>query len=156
MIQRIKKVRAFTINEMLVVLLLTTIVVGIGFAVLQLIQRQMGGIHRNYGHNTELNLLRQSLWIDFNQSDGVWYDSKSGQLFFANEIKEVTYHIHKDKVIKETDTFGIPFREYHFFFKGEVQKEGEIDALDFIGPKGDGSQRLFVFKTNAATSAVNK
>ena len=55
--QRIRKISAFTLNEMLVVLLVTTIVVSMGFAVLQLVQQQMGGIDRNYERNTELNLL---------------------------------------------------------------------------------------------------
>lgn len=154
--QRIKKINAFTLNEMLVVLLLTTIVVGMGFAVLQLVQQQMGGIDRNYERNTDLNLLRQSLWMDFNQSDGVWYDAKNGQLLFKNELKEVTYHVHQDKIIKDIDTFQITFKEQRFFFKGEIRKEGEIDALDFSTDKKNGSQRLFVFKTNAATSSINE
>ncbi|MEO0573315.1 MAG: hypothetical protein AAF039_16530 [Bacteroidota bacterium] len=154
--QKIKKIQAFTVNEMLVVLLLTTIVVGMGFAVLQLVQQQMGGIDRNYGRNTQLNLLRQSLWMDFNQSDGVWYDAKTRQLLFSNEIKEVTYQFLDDKVVKDIDTFQVIFKEKQFFFKGALQKEGEIDALNFSSDKKKGSQRLFVYKTNAATSSVNE
>lgn len=154
--RRIKKIQAFTLNEMLVVLLLTTIVIGMGFAVLQLVQQQMGGIDENYGRNTEFNLLRQSLWMDFNQSDGVWYDAKNGQLLFTNELRKVTYHMYEDKIIKDIDTFQVAFKQHRFFFKGDLRKEGEIDALDFSTDKKNGSQRLFAFKTNAATSSVNE
>ncbi|MGD1946352.1 MAG: hypothetical protein ACFB0A_08855 [Croceivirga sp.] len=154
--QRIRKISAFTLNEMLVVLLVTTIVVSMGFAVLQLVQQQMGGIDRNYERNTELNLLRQSLWMDFNHSDGVWYDAENGQLLFSNELKEVTYDLYEDNIVRDIDTFNIKFQERLFFFKGNAVPDGEIDAVDFSTDEKNGSQRLFAFKTNAATSAINQ
>ena len=154
--QRIRRISAFTLNEMLVVLLVTTIVVSMGFAVLQLVQQQMGGIDRNYERNTELNLLRQSLWMDFNHSDGVWYDAKNGQLLFSNELKEVTYDLYEDNIVRDIDTFNIALQERLFFFKGNTVQDGEIDAVDFSTDKKNGSQRLFAFKTNAATSAINQ
>ncbi|MEM9650388.1 MAG: prepilin-type N-terminal cleavage/methylation domain-containing protein, partial [Bacteroidota bacterium] len=61
----VKKLRAFTLSEMLVVLLLTVIVVGLAFSVLNLVQRQMSGIESNYARNTAFDQLKQSLWVDF-------------------------------------------------------------------------------------------
>ena len=154
--QQIKKIQAFTLSEMLVVLLLTSIVVGMGFAVMKLVQQQMHGIGNNYKNHSELNLLRQSLWIDFNQSDGIWYDANHGTLLCANEIRETTYYIQEDNIIKDVDTFQVALDKKVFFFNGELQISGEIDAMDLITAKENGGQRLFVFKRNAATSYINE
>ncbi|MAU27262.1 MAG: hypothetical protein CMH48_09985 [Muricauda sp.] len=150
------KIKAFTLSEMLVVLLLTTIVVGLAFTVLSLVQRQMLGIDGNYEQNTEFNLLRQSLWLDFNQHDGVWYDANKNELAFANELNETVYGLHEKFITKEKDTFYVEVTQRQFLFKGVEQASGEIDALDFGLSKKNGSQQLFVFKKNAATSHLNR
>ncbi|MEM9001150.1 MAG: prepilin-type N-terminal cleavage/methylation domain-containing protein [Bacteroidota bacterium] len=149
------KLKAFTLSEMLVTLMITTIVVGMAFAVLHLVQRQMHGIDGNYERNTAFNILRQGLWIDFNQCDGAWYDQKANQLIFANGLKETVYRLHDGFIAKEKDTFRIEVASQHFFFKGLQQPSGEIDALRFALSKKNGSKALFVYKKNAATSYIN-
>jgi prepilin-type N-terminal cleavage/methylation domain-containing protein len=156
MIKVTSKIKAFTLNEMLVVLLITAIIVGMAFSVLSLVQRQMHGIEGNYERNTELNLLRQSLWIDFNSFEGIWYESKTNELLFVNELKEVKYQLFEDFIIKDTDTFQVQIKNKELFFRGISQLSGEIDALDFTMSKENGSKRLFVFKKNAATSYINQ
>ena len=151
----LKKIQAFTINEMLVVLLLTSIVVGMAFGVLQLVQSQMNGIAANYERSSEMNLLRQSLWIDFNQCDGAWYDLTTNELLFFNGLRDVSYRINEDHILKGTDTFQVTLVKKTFFFKGLPRISGEIDALDIVTSKESGSQRLFVSKKNAATSYLN-
>ena len=150
------KIKAFTLSEMLVVLLLTSIVVGLAFSVLSLVHQQMRGIEGNYERNTEFNLLRQSLWVDFNQYDGIWYDVKKDELVFANGSEEKVYGFHKDYITQQQDTFYIEITKREFFFNGMKQASGEIDALDFTLSKKNGSQELFVFKRNAATSHLNQ
>jgi len=154
--RRTKRIPAFTLNEMMVVLLLTSLVVGMAFAVLQLVQKQMRGIDNNYDNRTELNLLRQSLWLDFNQHDGAWFDQKESVLVFANGLNEVSYQLDEDKIIKGIDTFEVALQTKAFFFKGIAQSSGEIDALDFTTAKANGAQRFFVSKKNAATSYMNE
>lgn len=156
MIKAQQKIKAFTLNEMLVVLLITAIVIGMAFSILNLVQRQMQGIEGNYERNTELNLLEQSLWIDFNQFDGIWYDAEKNELLFANELREIKYAIEDKMVIKELDTFQIQLTATKFYFKGVLQSTGEIDALNIQTAKKYGSQKVFVFKKNAATSYLNQ
>jgi len=147
-----KKIKAFTLSEMIVVLVITTIIVGLAFSVLNLVQRQMYGIESNYEKATELNLLKQSLWIDFNRYDYVLYDEKSQEISFSNEIKTIIYTINENVIIKEKDTFQINWTEKKYFFDNVEMFSGEIDALDFETTKEFGNQRLFVFKTNSATT----
>lgn len=152
-----RKIKAFTLNEMLVVLLITVLVVGMAFSVLRLVQVQMHGISSNYEKNTELNLLRQSLWVDFNRFDRIWYDGTEQRMVFENEVTKSSYQIWPEGVVKEKDTFWVPVPRWEVYFKGEIVGKGEIDALDlYIGKEEEVGKRVFVFKRNAATSYINQ
>lgn len=151
----LKKIHAFTLSEMLVALLITTIVVGMAFSVLNLIQKQMQGIEGNYERNTELNLLRQSLWIDFNRSNRIGYDEGKQELYFFNEIKSVTYQLYENQIIKEKDTFHLQWEVQKFYFENSAISTGEIDALEFKTSKAYGNRPLFVYKTNSANLYMN-
>ncbi len=151
-----KKIPAFTLSEMLMVLLLTSIVVGLAFSVLRLVQLQMHGITGSYERNTELNLMKQSLWIDFNQFDGVWFNGLKEELVFINEAREIKYQFKDGYVVKELDTFFVELAVRKTFFNGEAKGNGEIDALDLYTSEQEGSKRIFVFKKNSATSYLNQ
>ena len=151
-----KKVRAFTLNEMIVVLLITSLVVGMAFSVLRLVQVQLYGISDNFERNTEINLFRQSLWMDFSRYNSVWYDASKQRLLFSHEMKTVAYQFHEGFVTKAQDTFHVTIIDRFRYFKGEVKFSGEIDALDLYTAKKDGGKRIFVFKRNAATSYLNE
>ncbi|TMU55651.1 PulJ/GspJ family protein [Flagellimonas algicola] len=150
------KIKAFTLTEMLVVLLITSIVISLGFSVLRLVQQQMYTIGGIYESNTEANLLRQSLWVDFNRHDGVWYDEQRNELVFANELKNTVYQWQQDYVVKERDTFFLKTHEATYYFNGLPTQSSEVDALDFsVGNEGK-KQRIVVYKTNAATTYLNQ
>ena len=150
------KIKAFTLSEMLVVLLITTIVIGMAFSVQQLVQQQLLGIASNYESNTAFNRLQQSLWTDFHQHDGVWYNASSQELVFENTINTAVYQLHDSYIVKEQDTFRVALAKQEFFFVGKPQASGEIDALEWATSRTAGSQRLFAFKKNAATSFINQ
>ena len=139
-------------SEMIVTLLITTIVVGMAFAVLNLVQKQMLGIERNYEKSTELNLLRQSLWIDFNRYETIFYNEKRGELSFFNDMETQTYNIEANLIVKGKDTFDLKWVEQRFLFENTARASGEIDALNFKTAKEYGGQKLFVFKNNSAAT----
>ncbi|WP_228235560.1 type II secretion system protein J [Allomuricauda sp. M10] len=151
-----QKIKAFTLNEMLVVLLITSLVVGMAYSVLRLVQLQMQGISGNYERNTELNLLRQSLWVDFNQCDRIWFDPSKNELVMANELKQTIYLFQEDEVIKDRDTFSVKITSLDRYFNGKMTGFGEIDALDLYTSKELGDKRIFVFKRNATTTYMNQ
>ena len=150
-----KKIKAFTLQEMLVVLLLTAMVVGMAFSVLRLVQVQMNGISSNYANTTEIQLLKESLWVDFNQHDRLWYDQGNKELLLANEMDEARYQFQKEMVVMERDTFFVEVKELRPYFNGNVILGGEMDALDLYTGESQ-SGRLFVFKRNSATSYINR
>ncbi|MEX0290069.1 MAG: type II secretion system protein J [Flavobacteriaceae bacterium] len=152
---RLQKIKAFTLSEMLVVLLITTIIVGMAFAVLNLVQRQMQGIQGNYETNTQLNLLRQSLWTDFHRFENVRYHDEHSTLHFSNELGHRTYVFEEDLIIKEQDTFKIKREYLKLYFENRAQSSGIIDALELKTTKASGKQEIFVFKQNTANIYMN-
>lgn len=151
-----KKIKAFTLSEIIVVLLITTLVVGMAYSVLRMVQNQMNGIAGNYERNTEFNLLRQSLWIDFNRYDRIYYNKKNRELQFVNEMGNKIYRFEEDFSIKDRDTFQLKWETQRFLFEDNDSSFGEIDAIHFQTTQAFGSRTLFVFKNNAATSYMNQ
>jgi len=56
-----KKIKSFTIAEMLVVMVLTAIVISIAMLVLNLVQSELIGIQQNFKNNTELRTLELNI-----------------------------------------------------------------------------------------------
>ncbi|WP_344787343.1 prepilin-type N-terminal cleavage/methylation domain-containing protein [Postechiella marina] len=149
------KIKAFTLSEMVVVIIITSIVVGIAFAVLQLVQKHMRGIKYNFSENTVINTFEQSLWVDFNKYSKIKYNKKEDALIFASEIDSTIYKFENDYILKRRDTFNIQIQNKAFFFDGNKIEKGQVDALKLEGSKSFPNQRLFIFKRNSATSFMN-
>ena len=149
------KITAFTLSEMVVVIILSSIVVGMAFSVLSLVQKHMHGVKSNFNKNTEINKLEQSLWIDFNYYSKVKYKTLNSTLVFSTEIDSVAYYFTNTNIIKERDTFNIEWHQKTFFFDGHKVEKGNVDGLKLELSKGFQNQTLFVFKQNDATLYVN-
>lgn len=149
------KIQAFTLSEMVVVLILTSIVVGLAFSVLSLVQKHMVGIQNNFIKNTELNKLEQSLWIDFNRYPNIIYDALEDEIKFTNAMDSITYQFNGTYIIKATDTFHIQLQSKILFFDGNEVRTGGIDALKLETSKTFQNQPLFIFKDNDATPFIN-
>ncbi len=147
-----KKIPAFTLSEMIVVMVITTIVVALVFAVLNLVRRQTGTISQNYTEAVEKDKLFTSLWIDFHSFEQIRASViKNGQkLQFINPDRKVSYFIYKDRIIKGKDTFP-PIGKITYFGEGKNVRQGKVDAVQL----GDKS-KYFVFRTNAAAYYLNE
>jgi prepilin-type N-terminal cleavage/methylation domain-containing protein len=145
------KIQGFTLSEMIVVLILTSIVIGLAFSVLSLVQKHMYGIQGNFNRNTELNKLEQSLWLDFNRYSKINYDDLENELQFSTEIDSVIYKFNEKYIIKDLDTFPIQLQSKTLFFDGDNVIKGNVDALKLEASKVYQNQQLFIFKYNDAT-----
>ena len=146
------KIQAFTLSEMIIVLILTSIVVGLAFTVLNLVQKHMISIQHNYTSKTELNKLETALWLDFNKYSEINFDNIENELQFKTEIDSVTYQFLETKIVKNRDTFPIILENKTLFFDGQVTENGQIDAIKLKTVKEKNHQLLFVFKQNDATA----
>ena len=66
-----KKLQSFTLAELIVVMIITSIVVGLAFSVLRIIQKQIEVIGNDNEKAVEVVFLEQMLWSDFNRMQHV-------------------------------------------------------------------------------------
>ncbi|NRR91366.1 hypothetical protein HSX10_07300 [Winogradskyella undariae] len=140
---------------MIIVLILTSIVVGLAFSVLSLVQRHMLAIQQNYNKTTELNRLETALWLDFNRYTKVRYSGFENELRFSSPIDSVSYKFYDENIIKETDTFNIRLQNKMFFLDGETAIDGKMDAIKLVTSKNAQTQVLFIYKENDASNYMN-
>jgi len=149
------KIKAFTLSEMIVVLIVTSIVVGLAFSVLRLVQKQMYTIQQHHANNVELDRLETILWLDFNNYSTLTYNELSNSIKFSNAMDSVSYKFLDDKIIKKEDTFNVKWLSKKVYFEGEVCTKGYIDALKIETSKTYYERKLFIFKKNDATLFLN-
>ena len=149
------KIKAFTLSELIIVILITIIVAGIAFSVLQLVQKQMYGIQTNFKHATSVTLLEQSLYIDAHRSNHIQYDDLEKTLHFISEIDTVSYRFDTTSVQKETDTFNITVADTKFYFEGVETTSEKIDAFKLTAAKEFKNAAIFIYKRNTANTYMN-
>ena len=144
-----------TLNEMLIVLILSSIVMGLAFSVLSMVQRHMFSIQKNIANNTRRIQLEQSLWIDFNTYNSVKYKAESNKLIFKSELDSTTYQFDSNVILKNRDTFHIAVKKKAFYFNGFISKGNKIDALKLTLGIEHQDKSIFIFKTNDASQFMN-
>ncbi len=149
-----KKNKAFTLAEMLVVLVITSIIITIALLVLNLVQSQLRNIQKNYTTNTEIRLLERGLWHDAN-THNLFYNNKKGQLICTSVKDTVTYTFTKNFAVRNFDTIHVPITEKTVFLDGKKVTNGIIDAIELHFLKDIKSKKSFIFKTNDALHYMN-
>jgi len=149
------KIRAFTLSEMVVVLILTSVLVGLAFSVLSLVHKHITSIQNNFNKNTELDMLQQTLWLDFNRYSKIEYNAIEDQLKFSNEMDSLRYQFHETYIVRDQDTLQVQLYGKTVFFDGSIVETGYVDAIRLETSETFQSQQLFVFKDNDATLFMN-
>lgn len=142
------KVKSFTLFELLIVLVLTAIVVGLAFSVLNLVHHQIVKIKKNYEKSANISVLEQSLWKDFNDYDLIVFENKKNTLHFKSEIDSIDYVFENHIILRNKDTIKCDGLIDKVFFKGLEIKNDTIDAISLNCEKEISNYKLFVYKTN--------
>ena len=151
----IKKIKAFTIAELIVVLVLSSIVISIAIVVLNLVQKQVSGIQFNLEKQNEIQVLDKLLWHDFNKYQ-LHYFSKEKILLCSNPLDTITYQFDKDFVLRNQDTLKVKLAETVFYLDAEKVIENTIDAIEIQFSEAFQNKTLFIYKTKDATYYLNK
>ncbi len=148
----IKKVPGFTLTEMLIVLAISTIVVGLAFTIITLFSKNVRLIQNNYQSTTNTHLFNQQLALDFNRYPTINYNNLEEELVFKSPLDSVRYKFLEECVLRDLDTLIKTTYQKQFFFSGEKVSLGKIDAIKLIVPT---NKQLFIYKENDAFSYLN-
>lgn len=152
--KRSKKLDAFTLAEMMVVLALAAILISIAMVVLKLVQREMLGITKYMNENTEIQQFERALWYDMNQGT-VEFNPENAKLMAYTVIDTTVYTFEKEYTIRNNDTLKIFVKDYQGFIDGDTTKGKFIDAIALSITKGGKPRELFIYTHKAASYYMN-
>lgn len=150
-----KKISAFTLTEMLVVLAITAIIAGLAFAILTLFTKNMQRIENNYSNGTKRSLFTDQMSVDFNRYHTIAYDPLSKELTFKNPLDSVTYLWEENWVLREKDTvLNLP-TDLELYNSGEKVEAGNTDAIKIrFGEKEE--DFIFIFQSRDAYNHIKE
>lgn len=141
-----RKVKAFTLLETLIAMILTTIVIGFSIGIIVLLNRNMHFIEENYKKQTNVNLLGQQIEIDFYKASRLIIENGE-ELELISPIEKTNYSLSSKAIIRNNDTiFKSHYTiSYLFLLNGERVINGNIDALKIVlDSSGLSNKKLFV------------
>lgn len=135
-------------------MIITVIVVGIAFSVLQLVQKEITKIKKNYEKEIEISLLEQLIWRDMNNCQKTIIKGNE-YLVCITEIDSIIYSFKKDFILRNKDTLRVKTEIVHSYFNDTIVNYGEIDAIEISLEKEIKDFQLFIFKKNDITYTRN-
>ncbi len=148
------KLKAFTLAEMIVVLVVASIVIAMGFLVLNMVRKQVQLIQNNYHKKQEVQFFEATFSRDFNTHSAYYY-KKTNVLILKNTKNNISYTFLEQCIIREKDTFYIQVKNKKLFLDGLEVTEKEIDAIEINLSEHFSNKQLFIQQTKAAAYYLN-
>lgn len=149
-----KKVHSFTLSELLVVLVISSIVVTISFLALNNVQKQIRNINIVFEKQEKINALERALNIDLNRHKGT-YNKQKKELLFTGVNNEVKYRFYKKHLFRDSDSIALEAVEIAFYLDGERVDDGVIDALEFSFSSTYTEKGFFAYKRKDVSHYIN-
>ncbi len=148
----VHKIKAFTLTEIMIVMVITAIVAGLAFTAITMVQRNIDKIAQNYTYKTEIQQLQESIQLDFNKYRKITWNANKNELQFETPIKTKLYQLEKDSIVTAIKTYRIKIKTKKAYFKGKEVKKGQIDAIKLIFNQSTIEDYIFIFKRNDISS----
>jgi prepilin-type N-terminal cleavage/methylation domain-containing protein len=130
-----RRLDAFTILELLVVMVVSALLFGMAYSALRMVQRQQQGIARKSALLGQISTWQTALAADFYTSTIVTLSND--QVRCQRRDGEVTYLFQDSTLVREqgelVDTFRLPIRQCTYFWQGQERTSGLIDELTLLG-----------------------
>ena len=139
-------IKAFTLTEIMVVLGLASIVAGIAFSVLNLVQKNSHSIANNYALHTEIQSLEVALTIDFNRYTQVAWNSNQGTLIASSPLGKEQYQFYTDSIVTSIHTYAVITKNKLFYYQGNRVTSGAVDAIEITFEHTSDIHRTFVYR----------
>lgn len=149
-----KKNNAFTLTEILVVMVISSIVVSLAFVILTMVQKQVILIQGNITDKEQMKQLEKVLWKDLNEAN-IGVLASDNMLYFPKQNDTVRYTFSENFVIRTNDSFFIPIVDKVFFLDGQQTNKGFIDGIKLTTNKTYNSKIVFVYGAKDAAFYMN-
>jgi hypothetical protein len=129
------KLAAFTMMELIVVMILSGLIFSMAMLVINIVQEQ--GRHQERQHEEVLGVeqLSSLLKKDAYASKVIWVENQ--QLFFEYEEHNITYHFNDKNICRSivttnihTDTFLLPSLSFKTSWQLQNIQNGRVDAIE--------------------------
>lgn len=134
---RPRRLNAFTILELLVVLVISALLFGMAYAALQLVLRQQRVIERKSAMLGQISTWQALLAADFGTSrtvevaqDRIRCQRPDGPVFYTYSYPDSALVRAQGEVV---DTLRLPIRQCRYFWQGQPRTTGLIDELILLG-----------------------
>ncbi len=150
-----KKIKAFTLSELLVVIIISSIVVSLSFLALQNVQSQVRNIITTFEKQQEINRLERWLQQDLNQY-ACEYDEGRKALSLKNSKGEIEYLFGKEIIKRNQDSVVLTVTKLQFYLDGSTVEKGKIDAVEMNFANIYSQRQFFVYKRKDASFYLNQ
>ncbi|MDC7996890.1 PulJ/GspJ family protein [Gilvibacter sediminis] len=149
---RFKKLPAYTLSEVLVVLALTAIVAALSFSALGFVKRSLGLIETNYEFANAYRSLELEISNDFAKSEYI-STRDSNTLVISNPVETIEYEFGNEFLIKNKDTLYTGPIDVEFYRVGTSTQKGIVDAMKLIFSVNDKTS-LFITSLSSSESKL--
>jgi len=147
-----RKIKAFTLVELIVVIAISTVLAGLAFSVIRLVQNNTNTIAKNYSSKSRIQSFEVGLKANFNNFTNVYWNGSTEALKFTSPIDERVCSFYDDSIRLGRQIFKIKLLEKQLYFRGEKVKEKEIDAIRLVFDVSGQELPIFVYKHNDLTT----
>lgn len=151
-----KRIPAFTLTEMLVVLAITAIIAGLAFAIITLFTKSMRSIENNYSRSTERSLFTDQLTVDFNRYPTIEFDPLARELIFKNPLDSVSYSWEENWVLRAGDTLIDIQTKLELYNRGDRIDAGITDGIKIRFGEKNNEDYIFIFQSKDAYSQIKE
>lgn len=153
---RIKsKIKAFTLSEMLVVLVISGMVIALTMVVHNLVQKQLFLIKQNNEQRAEIQSLERVLWQDMSTHDA-YFNGQVNQLLFLSPKDTINYTFESDYTLRNQDTLNVQIHEVLAYLNGEKAIGTRIDAIELYYTKKIADHKLFIYQKKDVAYRINE
>lgn len=136
--------KAFTITEILIVLVITSIIVSLALGSLNMIQQHIVKFRDTKNLHNEAVLLHQQLLINFSEASEVIWDNKKEILLFVSPVQNKQVSIDSLSLSKKK----LFLKKAIKYYQGKIVTKGAIDAIELSFGNKEIKQPMFVYKRN--------
>ncbi len=150
-----KKLKGFTLSEIIVVLAISGVVVLAAFEVILLLEKHMGSLRKSFNYKEEVEIVEYALLNDLNTHKG-YYSYKEKTIYFYSPLDTVAYKLRDSVLMRKKDMLSDNIKEYCLFFEGDKVSDGCFDAVSIQFSCGTRKNNVFVAAPNDANIYYSK